>query len=257
MPDSFSREGTGAGGAFPDTRYSVVHATGSDDPRLRQQAWDVLCRSYWKPVYKYVRIKWHASGEDAQDLTQEFFARALDAGFFQRFDPAKARFRTYLRVCLHGFLANELKAATRKKRGGDYKVLSLDFAAAERELAHAPVAADVDPDAYFRQESIRSLFADAVAEVEARLEQSGRTVHFALFQRYDLAESARSPRPTYQDLAREFDLPITQVTNYLAAARREFRRAVLDRLREISGTASEFRLEAMELLGIDAGDVAL
>jgi RNA polymerase sigma factor (sigma-70 family) len=255
MPESSWTRTAGESGAFPDTRFSVVRATGSDDPQLRENAWSTLIRSYWKPVYKYVRIQWHASEEDAQDLTQEFFARALDAGFFQRFDPARARFRTYLRVCLHGFLANEAKAASRKKRGGDYAVMSFDFAGAERELEHA-APAGLDPEEFFRQESIRSLFADAVNDVRRRLEQEGKAIHFALFQRYDLSEPGAGARPTYQALADEFALPVTQVTNFLALARREFRRAVLDRLREISGTESEYRLEAMELLGIDPDDVA-
>jgi RNA polymerase sigma factor (sigma-70 family) len=257
MHESDSTRPPLASGAFPDTRFSVVHATGSDDPRIRQQAWSTLIRSYWKPAYKYIRIKWRASEEDAKDLTQEFFTRALDAGFFRRFDPARARFRTWLRVCLHGFLANELKAATRKKRGGDYQLLSFDFDAAERELAKSAIAPDIDPEEFFRQESIRSLFADAVAVLRERTSTAGRSVHFAIFERYDLASPAEGARPTYQMLAAEFDLPVTQITNFLALVRREFRRIVLERLREIAGSESEFRLEAMELLGVDPDDVAL
>jgi RNA polymerase sigma factor (sigma-70 family) len=256
MPESDSIRSPRTAGEFPDTRFSVVCATGSDDTLIRQQAWATLIRSYWKPAYKYIRIKWRSSEDDAQDLTQEFFTRALDAGFFRRFDPARARFRTYLRVCLHGFLANELKAATRKKRGGDYRTLSLDFDSAERELARSAVAPDVDPEEFFRQESIRSLFADAVAELRERMFATGREVHFRIFERYDLASPGEGARPTYQMLAGEFDLPVTQITNFLALVRREFRRIVLDRLREIAGSESEFRLEAMELLGVDPDDVA-
>src|SRR5919108_6532010 len=107
-------------GAFPLTRFSVVQATISDDAAIRIMAWDALIRSYWKPVYRYIRVKWQIDAEEAQDLTQEFFAGAMDRGFFSRFDPARARFRTYLRVCLHGFIANQYRAAGRKKRGGDY-----------------------------------------------------------------------------------------------------------------------------------------
>ena len=255
MSDPSQTDLNGSAGAFPDTRFSVVVATGSNDPGLREQAWGTLIRSYWRPVYKYIRIKWRADEDQAQDLTQEFFAKAIDAEFFRRFDPSKARFRTYLRVCLHGFLANEAKAAARKKRGGEYRLLSFDFEGAERELAHTQVAADTDPDEYFRQESIRSLFADAVAELEQRLTQSGKQVCFEVFRRYDLAEAGAGARPTYQALADEIGLPPTQITNFLMLARREFRRAVLDRLREISGSQAEFRQEAMELLGVDP-DVA-
>jgi RNA polymerase sigma factor (sigma-70 family) len=256
MSDS-STSPFGPSGAFPDTRFSIVRATGSDDPRLREDAWAILIRSYWKPVYKYIRIKWRASEEDAKDLTQEFFAKALDAGFFRRFDPDRARFRTYLRVCVHGFVANEFKAASRRKRGGDYRMLSLDFEGAERELRNTGVSADIDPDEFFRQESIRALFGDAVTELRRRLDEAGKNRYMEVFERYDLAEADEGARPTYRQIADDLSLPITQVTNYLAYARREFRSIVLDRLKEISGTEHEFRLEAMDLLGVDPSDVAV
>jgi RNA polymerase sigma factor (sigma-70 family) len=251
------RSETPASGEFPLTRFSVVQATISGDTAIRHTAWEALIRSYWKPVYRYIRIRWQADADDAQDLTQEFFAGAMDRGFFSRFDPARARFRTYLRVCLHGFVANQRKAARRKKRGGDYRVLRLDFAGAEGELRELQLAADSDPDEFFRQESIRSLFALAVESLRVRYVAAGRDVQFALFERYDLVAPEQRERPTYQQLADSLGLTVTQVTNQLAAVRREFRRAVLDQLREVSGTEAEFRTEAIELLGVDPADVAL
>ena len=135
-----------AAGRFPPTRHSIVAGAQSDDPDARRQAFDVLVAAYWKPVYKYLRLKWQASDEDARDLTQEFFARAFEKAFFQRYDPDKARFRTYLRVCLDGFAANERKAARRLKRGGDHAIVPLDFQSAEGELRQheIPDGADLD-----------------------------------------------------------------------------------------------------------------
>jgi RNA polymerase sigma factor (sigma-70 family) len=245
---SFSSDTTGA---FPATRFSVVRATGSDDPRVRADAWDALVRAYWKPVYKYVRVRWNANEMDAQDATQEFFTRAIDSGFFEGYDPSVARFRTYLRVCLQRFLSNEHKAARRQKRGGDARFVSLDYAGAERELFSARGAAQLDEDAFFRQEAIRSLFELAVADVRTQCEAEDKRVHFRIFEAYDLHEESAGARPTYQTLADAFDVPVTQVTNYLHWVRTRFRRAVLDRLREVSGTEAEFRQEARELLGAD------
>lgn len=244
-------------GAFPRTRFSVVQATISDDAAIRHTAWEALIRSYWKSVYKYIRVRWQADAEDAQDLTQEFFAGAMDRGFFSRFDPSRARFRTYLRVCLHGFVANQHKAAGRQKRGGDYRLLSLDFAGAEGELRGLQLATAADPEEFFRQESIRSLFALAIDSLRTRCAARGRDVQFALFEQYDLVPPEQRERPTYQQLAATLDLTVTQVTNHLAAVRREFRRCVLEQLREVSGTEAEFRTEAIELLGVDPSDVAL
>jgi len=245
----------GSPAAFPDTRFSVVVATGSHDVTLRDDAWAALIRAYWRPVYKYIRVRWQADAEDAKDLTQGFFTHALDTGVLERFDPGRARFRTWLRVCVNGFVANERKAMTRKKRGGDYRMLPLDFDGAERELAQAGVVDNVDPDAFFRRESVRALFSIAVDELRERLEHAGKRIHFTVFERYDLADPDTGERPTYRQLATELDLPVTQVTNFLAFARRAFRDIVLDRLREISGSRIEFRLEAIELLGVDPSDV--
>jgi RNA polymerase sigma factor (sigma-70 family) len=223
-------------------------------------AFDALVSAYWRPVYKYVRIRWHADREDAADLTQEFFARAFEKGSLGRFDPARARFRTFLRVCLDGFVANEHKAAGRIKRGGGVSFVPLDFAAAESELTdqratvsdgNGAVVPSVDDDALFRQEWVRALFADGVAALRESCEATGKTKQFAVFQRYDLDDEANG-RPTYAQLGAELGIPVTQVTNYLAFARRELRRLVLERLRALCATDEEFRLEARELLGVDS-----
>jgi RNA polymerase sigma factor (sigma-70 family) len=247
-------------GSFPATRHSLVAGIASADHHTRRIAFDALVSAYWRPVYKYVRIKWRADRDDAADLTQEFFARAFEKGSLGRFDPARARFRTFLRICLDGFVANEHKAASRIKRGGAVSFVPLDFAAAEHELGELPVVSgradassvpSVDDDALFRQEWVRALFADSVAALRESCATAGKQTHFEVFQRYDL-DDAGDARPTYAQLAAELGIPVTQITNYLAFARRELRRLVLERLREVCATDDEFRLEARELLGVDA-----
>jgi RNA polymerase sigma factor (sigma-70 family) len=237
--------------AFPLTRRSVVRAAASADPETRQRAFDALVAAYWKPVYKYLRLKWSASGEDAEDLTQGFFARAIEKGFFDRFDPARARFRTYLRACLDGFVANERQSAGRLKRGGGAEHVSLDFGGAEAELARQGPSESADMEEYFHREWVRSLFGLAVEALRRRCTEAGKEVHFALFERYDLDGPDAAARPSYADLAREIGIPETQVTNHLAWARREFRRLVLEALEEATGSEEEFRTEARQLLGID------
>jgi RNA polymerase sigma factor (sigma-70 family) len=197
-----------------------------------------------------VRVVWHAGEDDARDLTQGFFTRALEAGFFQDYDPARARFRTYLRMVLQRWLANEHKAAQRKKRGGGYRTVDLDFAGAERELAAAGHTSGIDADEFFRRETIRALFSAAVDELRRHCEATGRSAQFAVFARYDL-HADPTARPTYRAIAEELGLPVTQVTNYLAWARRELRRIVLERLYAMTGTDAEFREEALELFGVE------
>jgi RNA polymerase sigma factor (sigma-70 family) len=237
---------------FPATRHSVVLAFRSSDSGVRERAFDALASAYWRPVYKYVRLQWRASPEEGQDLTQGFFAEALEKGHFGKFDPARARFRTFLRTCLDGFVANQRKAASRLKRGGGHRFVPLDFESADGELRQLEVPDGFDHDAYFHREWRRSVFALAVEALRRECAAAGRTLHFSLFERYDLeGPDAGGARPTYQDLAQQLGLPVTQVTNYLAAVRRDFRRLALDTLREQTASEEEFRAEARELLGID------
>src|SRR6185436_8422612 len=118
-----------AGRTFPPTRHSILAAVKSDDAEIRRAAFGSLADVYWRPVYKYLR--WRAEPDEAQDLTQSFFLDAFERGLFGRYEPARGRFRTYLRVCLDGFVANERKGARRLKRGGGTPLLSLDFETAE------------------------------------------------------------------------------------------------------------------------------
>jgi RNA polymerase sigma factor (sigma-70 family) len=243
----------GANGRFPVTHWSAVLAARSDDPAERSRALEAIAAAYWKPIYKYVRIRWGKSNEDAKDLTQDFFAKLFEKEYLDAFDPAKARLRTFLRICTDRFVANEAKAAKRLKRGGGAAHLSLDFDAAENELQRAgPViqlaASPESVDDFLEKEFIRSLFGIAVDKLRSECESCGKQIHFRLFEIYDLGDDAR--KASYSELAKEFQIAPTDVTNYLAFARREFRRIALDSLREMTGSEDEFRREARALLGV-------
>ncbi len=103
---------------------------------------------------------------------------------------------------------------------------------------------------YFRREWVRSLFGLAIEDLRRLCEARSKPAPFELFERYDLDRDAAG-QLTYDQLASEFGLPVTTVTNHLAYARREFRRIVLERLREITGSEREFRSEARLLLGVE------
>ena len=234
--------------AFPATRHSIVAAMRGTRPDDRRSAFDALVTAYWKPVFKYVRLKWHASSEDAADLTQGFFLKAYEKDFFSAFDASRARFRTYLRTCLDGFVANARKADARLKRGGGVTLIPIDFSEAERELQQQAIGRVDDFDAYFRREWLRSLFACAADRLRDACAVGGRADRYAVFQQYDLASDDRD-RPTYAELGRRLDLSPAEVTNELAAARREFRRLVLEALREQCTSDEEFQAESQALTG--------
>jgi len=242
------------GDRFPSTRRSVIDAARSIDAEERERALETLCAAYWKPVYKYVRLRWSRAAADAQDLTQGFFAELLERELLDKFDAKKSRLRTYLRVCVDSFVMNAEKAAHRQKRGGNSAHLALDFASAEQELG----ATAIDPSAipspesleeFFEKEWIRSLFALSVDDLRKRCEENGRERTFRLFEAYDLSDDETV---SYEQLAKEYGLPVTDVNNALAWARREFRRIALDRLHELTGSEEEFQREARAVFGWEA-----
>jgi hypothetical protein len=173
-----------AAGRFPATRHSVVRAAQSADPDVRRLGFEALIAAYWKPVYKYVRVKWQVADEDARDLTQDFFARTVEKGFFDRYDPARGRFRTWLRACLDGHVANARKAGQRLKRGGGVSIVPLEFETAAGELRRHDVADTTDLDAYFEREFLRSLMDLAIARVRERAAAGDRSRAFPIFERY-------------------------------------------------------------------------
>jgi RNA polymerase sigma factor (sigma-70 family) len=237
-------------GRFPSTRRSAVLAVGEDDPAERARAFEVLVRAYWKPVYKHVRVRWRRPAEDAGELTQAFFARAFEKRWFKSYDPARALFRTYLKMCLDRFVLEHQRDGRRKKRGGGLVHLSLDFEGAEGEIGPLPAADATAIEAAFDQEWTRSLLGDAVDALRASCAARGREAVFQVFRRYVLDDDGAA-KPTYQALADELGIKVTDVTNHLAAARREFRRIVLERLRELTASEDEWRSEARAVLGIE------
>jgi len=247
-------EFTGGSERFPATRWSVIAGVRSADGAERKRALDTLCQAYWKPVYKYVRLRWDRAAPDAQDLTQGFFAEMLERELLNRFDAGKSRLRTYLRLCVDSFVMNENKAARRQKRGGEVQHLALDFAGAEQEFAGTTIdaAAIASPESleeFFEKEWVRSLFALAVEDLRALCARQQRDRAFQLFEAYDLEGDDKI---SYAQLARQHGIAVTEVTNALAWARREFRRIALERLREICASDDEFQRETRTAFGWDA-----
>jgi RNA polymerase sigma factor (sigma-70 family) len=197
---------------------------------MSSEALDRVIALYWKPVYRFIRLKFHKNNEDAKDLTQGFFAAALQSDFFARFDPAKASFRTYLRMAVERFAANQYAAANRQKRGGGIQFETVGDQAVVTE----------SPEQVFEREWQRQLFSLALDDLRAHCDDCGKQLQFRVFQDYDLADAER---PSYAELAVRHGIPETSVTNYLAWARRMLREFVTERLRGTTSSARELRVE--------------
>jgi RNA polymerase sigma factor (sigma-70 family) len=228
--------------SFPTTRPSAVLGLASGDPAQRERSFAGLASAYWKPAYKHVRVKWRASAEDAEDTVQAFFARSQEKAFFAGYEPSRARFRTFFRVCLDRFAANDVKARSRQKRGGGMTAVAVE---AEGELDRAGASAWDSPEDCFDREWRRNLLARAIEELRRTCTAAGKEAVYRIFERYDLADP--DDRPTYDALAKDLGLPATTVTNHLAFARRELRRIAVAMLEEITAGDAELRDETRAL----------
>jgi len=243
-PGTEGRERRASG--FPETRPSVLAAFRSPDGEARRGASDLLARAYRGPVLALLRQRWPGRDADVEDITQEFFATIFEKDWLSRFDPAKGRFRTFLRVCAERFAANRFQAAGRLKRGGGLTEVPLDV------VADLVSVEGGEADRSFRDEWVKSVFALAVEGLQDEAVARNRATQFAVFEAYDLIDHPEGSRPTYRILGERFQLSETEVINHLAWARRRFRSQVLEVLRRLAGSDAEYREDVRELLGVVA-----
>src|SRR6266516_3625260 len=137
LADSNQGLSSGKGQWFTTTHWSVVLKAADGSAPGAQEALEQLCRTYWYPLYAYVRRRGH-SPEDAQDLTQEFFARLLEKKIFRQARPERGRFRSFLLTSFKHFLVNEWHRATARKRGGGHRPVPLDPVLVVRLLRREP-----------------------------------------------------------------------------------------------------------------------
>jgi RNA polymerase sigma factor (sigma-70 family) len=228
----------GGGRDFPQTQWGLVlrlqHAT--DD--VRAAALDELCRSYWKPVYHFLRLAWSKSNDDAKDLTQAFFLWVAEKEVLKEYSPERASFRAYLKTLLRHFAANRNRAKRRLKRGGGVRILPLD------ELQEG--GAD-DPHAAFEEAWLNEIVFRGVDRVRQRLAMEGRETWFRVFEEHDLA-AADSP-PPYQELAGRLGISASDVANYLFRVRKAIRSEIRAELARVTSTAEELEEEWRSLFG--------
>jgi len=220
---------------FPDTRTSLIDAAARGDSMLSRDALAAIIAAYWKPAYKHVRVKWRRSNEEAKDLTQGFFAAFSAPEMLARFDPARGSFRNYVRSCLDRYVMKQHEYDTREKRGGG--VTTCDFEEAERQLE---TMSEASPEEVFFREWRRQMFALALDDLRHHALATGHQLQYCVFERYDLADG---DRPRYIDIAREHGVSETAVVNYLAWARRELRRRLVERLSAVTAGKAELRSE--------------
>lgn len=199
--NSSSSETHAGAGCFVTTHWSLVLAAGRNDTTRARAALEQLCRNYWQPLYAYVRSAGY-SREQAEDLTQGFFARLLAHNSIARADPARGRFRSFLLASLKHFLAHEWEKARAQKRGGRAQLIPLEFKTAERRYAQ-PVAPGDTPDRAYDRQWARALLEVVLSALRREYHDAGREDLFLGLR--ETLSGGRSEIP-YRDLGAQLGL---------------------------------------------------
>jgi RNA polymerase sigma-70 factor (ECF subfamily) len=233
------------GGAFATTHWSVVLAAGDSGAPSAQEALEQLCRTYWYPLYAHVRRRGY-SPEDAQDLTQEFFARLLAKDWLGTADRSRGRFRTFLLGAFGHFLANEWHRARCEKRGGGQLVFSLDGVTAEARYSLEPVDCADAARLYERRWALTLL--DRVLErLREEFSAAGLSGKFDQLQPLLLREKAEQ---TYAVLANRWRTTEAALKMTVSRMRRRYRELFLDEIAQTVSTPEEVDQEVRYLRNV-------
>ncbi len=209
--------------AFVTTHWSVVVSARDRNSPDSDAALETLCRTYWFPLYAFVRRRGH-NPQDAQDFTQEFFARLLRKEYLNAAASEKGRFRTFLLVALKCFLANEWNRQHAQKRGGTTPVLSIDQELAESRFASEP-AHNLQPDVLFDRQWAMTLLERTMSRLHDEYVASGRAKLFELLRGCLARDESALP---YAEIATRLNLTeaaVKMAVQRLRARYREILRA--------------------------------
>lgn len=234
---------------FATTHWSVVLAAGGFSNDRRAAALEQLCRTYWYPLYFYIRRRGNGP-EDAQDLTQEFFARLLEKQWLEGVENNGSRFRSFLLTALNGFLANQHDRATAKKRGGGQMLFSLDAEQAERRYALEPATTE-SPERLFDRRWAVTVLDRAIARLKQETEASGRQRQFECLNPF----LSREPEPgEYEPIAAALGVNSGTIGVSVHRLRQRYRECVRTEIAQTLADPAQVDAEMMQLFAALRGD---
>jgi RNA polymerase sigma-70 factor (ECF subfamily) len=229
-------------GRFATTRWSVVLAArGSDPPRARE-AMATLCGLYWYPLYAFVRSR-GAAPEEAEDVTQGFFAHLLEKDVLHHVDPSKGRFRSFLLASCKNFLADERARMSAKKRGGGVATLSFDAEAAESRYGLEPVDS-LTPEHIFERQWALTVIEQALTRLCDRYKRTGKLEHFEALKVFLSGEQRPVP---YSEVARRLGLTEVAVKVAVHRLRKRFRDALREEIAQTVTSSGDIDAELRSL----------
>lgn len=221
---------------------------GRNDTTGAQNALAKLCSIYWYPLYAYVRRRGH-SPEDAQDLTQEFFARLLERNWLGRADQQRGRFRSFLLSAMNHFLADEWDKARAQKRGGGQVHLPLQFDTAETRYGYEP-ADRVTPEQNFERRWALTLLDEVLRRLRLEYEQDGRAEWFAALHPCLIGDRTAQP---YAELAAKLGVNEGTVKATVHRLRQRYRQLLREEIAQTVAEPGEVDEELHHLFAVLAG----
>ncbi len=231
-----------AAAQFTLTHWSVVLSAGRSQSSHAQDALEQLCRSYWHPIYAFVRRQGH-SPADAQDLTQEFFARLLQKHYLAGVDPAKGRFRSFLLAALKHFLANEWDKARAQKRGGRQILLPIDGQSAETSYRVEPVDR-LTPEKIFERRWALTLLDRVLARLRQEYEGAGKKESFEQLKSTLTGDRRSVP---YAEIARRLSSTEGAIKVAVHRLRQRYRELLREEIAHTVATPGEVEAEIQAL----------
>jgi RNA polymerase sigma factor (sigma-70 family) len=230
---------------FTTTRWSVVLAAGGATSSQVEVALAELCRTYWYPLYAFIRRKGYRP-HDAQDLTQAFFARLLEKNYVAQADRERGRFRTYLLAALTHFLADEWDKTQRHKRGGGREIISFDGASAEERYRLEP-ADQLDAAKLYERRWVTTLFDKVLARLEQEFRESGKD---RLFERLKSSLLAEDTGSSYAELGAQLGLKEDAVKQTVHRMRRRYRELFREEIAQTVAGPREVEDELQHLFAV-------
>lgn len=219
------------GDIFATTHWTVVLAAGQRHSPQADHALEELCRTYWFPLYAYVRRRGHAKA-DAEDLVQAFFARFLAKNYLAGLSEERGRFRAFLLAALKNFLINEWKHASRQKRGGGEATLSLDWETADTKFQVA-AQNEPSPDQAFDREWALALLSRVIERLQAECVADGKA---KVFEQLKVFLAAGKGETAQSEVAKSLGMEEGAVRVAVHRLRKRYRQLLRD---EIANTLSD------------------
>ena len=219
---NFSQAGDGR---FATTHWSVVLRAGKPKAPGYQDALQTLCRSYWFPLYVYLRRQGYTN-QQAEDYTQAFFCRILEKKVLSMADSKRGKFRSFLLSTLKHFLADEHDRAKAQKRGGGRKILSIDFKGAENQYNLEP-ADSLSPEKLFDKSWALTVLDRTMSRLKAELTSQNKQELFEYLKIYLTAGKDAIP---YRDKAAQMNMTEGNVRTAVHRLRRRYRKLLRDEI---------------------------